>query len=142
MSTPTCINTYCERNEGELTILLHSGKQRVKAGRKRGDCLFSMKSSSGFGFVRVTQTRLGAFFTLALVLFKKESNQLKASVRWNLREPLLITKEEKKAIKLLPFLCVIWLRSLTQKYWKVQNRSKIIIFLQFINCRCWTSFQF
>ena len=50
---------------------------------------------AGFGFVRVNQTSLRAFFSLALVLFKKNSNQLKASAWWNLREPLLNTKEKK-----------------------------------------------
>ena len=32
-------------------ILLHSGKQRAEVWRNRGDCLFSLKSCAGFGFV-------------------------------------------------------------------------------------------
>ena len=33
--------------------LLHSGKKGAKVGRKRGDCLFSLKSRAGFGFVHL-----------------------------------------------------------------------------------------
>ena len=54
------------------------------------------KPCAAFGFFRITQTRLRAFFTLALVLFKKNSKHLKTSARWNFREQHLNTIEKKK----------------------------------------------
>ena len=57
-------------------ILLHSGKQRAEVGCRRRGCLFSLKSGAGFGFIRVTQTRPRAIFTLALVLLEKANWRL------------------------------------------------------------------
>ena len=53
-------------------ILLHSGKQGAEVGRKRGDCLFSLKSCAGFGFVHLN--KVNETLPLALVFFFFSTN--------------------------------------------------------------------